>query len=427
MFQLLSRNSRVHLLAAAGGSGLATYILLAVFARGLGTEGYADFSWFWSLTVIAGLGLYLPIEQEATRVLVSPDLGVEAPRRSVIRMSTATGLIAAALVGLGLFVFGSVLWRSTPDAPLVAVALVSSCIAYAVQYTFRADLAARGHLSRYAALLAIEAVVRVGGAVVAVIAAPRYAPLACSVITVASIISVVITRIGRGNLRPIRRLITSRKFILGAARLAAGGLVIQILLNLPPVLATAFSHPDGAPSAALNAGQLLIVISLTRIPLFVYQALQASILPVFAKEWADGKQNFGRSAAVFVLGAWCAAAVWGTIVILLGQGIIRLIFGPSFVPASIAVLLPVVLGVVMVTFGLVVSDLLLSTGGHTEVLAMWGSATVAATVALIAVTDASWRTSAPVVAGSAVALLCGILLIVRRFRSRGTEIALPAV
>ena len=55
------------------GSGLLVNAYLAIIARTISAAEYAYFGAFWSLALVTGFGMFLPIEQETARLLQVPD------------------------------------------------------------------------------------------------------------------------------------------------------------------------------------------------------------------------------------------------------------------------------------------------------------------------------------------------------------------
>ena len=77
------------------GSGLLVNAYLAIIARTISAAEYAYFGAFWSLALVAGFGMFLPIEQETARLLQVPNRPRGLLRASLL---TAASLAAGQVV-----------------------------------------------------------------------------------------------------------------------------------------------------------------------------------------------------------------------------------------------------------------------------------------------------------------------------------------
>ena len=76
------------------GSGLLVNAYLAIIARTVSAAEYAYFGAFWSLALVAGFGMFLPIEQETARLMQVPDRP-----RGLLRAALLTALSLAGRAG----------------------------------------------------------------------------------------------------------------------------------------------------------------------------------------------------------------------------------------------------------------------------------------------------------------------------------------
>lgn len=405
-FRAAAHSSSVHLALAAGFSGIGTYLFLAFVARSLDEAGYSDFAVFWSLTVIAGLGLFLPIEQETSRLIV----GRTSVSRGtpILRVAVVSGLAITGIGAVALILFTPVVSEFTRDTTSVSLALLLSFVGYSVQFPVRAVLGATSRLSRYALLVATEGAARLALACVVFVAALNNVLIACLTVAGASLVSLMLVE-RRTLVDGFAFRVEPVRFLAGAGRLIAGGIVFQVLLNLPPVLA-AGAGGDNEP----NAGQVLVALTLARIPIFVYQSVQAAVLPRLARLWSRAEPGFARAAALFLSAVAIVVGAWAIVMMTLGRTLTRWGFGVEYL-VSWEVLGFVVFGVSLLTLALVISDTLLVTGAHASVVATWGIAAVVTTVTvLFDVLAPGQSTQLPVISGAGAGLLSGTALLVVR-------------
>ncbi|WP_167136757.1 hypothetical protein [Diaminobutyricimonas sp. TR449] len=400
----LLRSPSMHLAAAAGLSGVATYVLLAIVARSVSADVYSDFSWFWSLTVVAGMGVFLPIEQETSRRLIS-SVGGRTPAASVLVVSLGWCLLLA----IPAMLLAAPVIAASPDGVWLAVALFVSFLAYGVQFPVRGFLAGGQQMSRYAAVIGTEAALRVVLAVVVGVLFPNNAVLMASVVAVAALGS---SLIGIAAIRGARFEGSAFVEVMAAtARLVPSAIVVQLFLNFIPLLGYFF-----ADNAAL-AGMLLAAVTLCRVPVFIYQALQSLVLPHVARAW----HRAGPVSVGAVLGRTLAAATaacfgWVMVMVVFGNVLITLMFGSEFgLTTGQLAIIAVSLG--LVALALVSSDCLLATGSPSAVAITWGPALVVAAIMVLVIPDPFLRATLPVGVAACVALAAALTALRARVRA----------
>jgi O-antigen/teichoic acid export membrane protein len=400
-----------HMLVAAGISGVGSYLYLIIVARSVGAIPYSDFSVFWSFAIVAGLGAFVPIEQETARREVHPT--AHKSGRPVAWLSFAAALVvAAAALVVALGGVGAV-ESHEQSRSVFLVAAAAGLLGYSVQFPVRGLLSGQRRLSGYASILTTEGVLRVVLSLAGALILPGSLLAQALVVGVAALLSVVPALL---FFRPsaVRGRATASSFVAGVGRLIVGAIVIQVLLNFPPVVAWV---GVGAAGSALP-GVLLATVTLSRIPVFAYQALQAAVVPRIAQLAGAGDKSAIRVSRGLVLLALLFVAVWTILMGLAGPWIIRTLFGPGFVVANAEVAVVAgVLGALLVA--MVVSDCVMAVGGHTFVSVAWIAAGVLAAALATAPTDLVVRSTAPVAAGALLACLILVPVLVRRLRRIG--------
>ena len=394
--------------AAALLSGLGSYVLLIVVAKNTSTADYADFAVFWSLTVVVGLGVFYPLEQETAR---------ETAGRPIVRTGGFARIVMAASVGCALLLGVLSLVFLTPSgvdylgSPLLVVALAISFAGYAVQFPVRGFLSGSGRTSSYSVVVALEGLLRVVLPVALVMVGLTGSFWFACVIGLAAGLSVIPGLLGRdrtwlGRDRPAFGLFLSR-----FGRLIVAALSIQILLNSGVLVAKALSGPGDEVLAA----QILTCISIARIPIFGYQVLQILYIPRLSAQWKDRRFKDARATVLFAVGAATGIGIVIVIGMLtLGPWVTALLFGPALVLSEGGILL-VSVGVAVFLIALVASDGALATGRHSLVLRAWLSALVPAALSLLAFEDSLTRSTVPLIVGSSIALIQLVWALLRSF------------
>uniref|UniRef100_UPI00293F1D4D hypothetical protein n=1 Tax=Clavibacter sp. MX14-G9D TaxID=3064656 RepID=UPI00293F1D4D len=145
-------------------TGLVTYVFLGIVSRGLaalspdaasGDAAFDMFSVFWSVALVVGFGLFLPVEQELAR-LGAHGLDVPAAVRSALGLSAVVALAGVAVVAAAAPLL---LAAGMPPGLVVAYALIAPVSA--LQFTARGAMVARGDVPAYSRVLLADSGLRV--------------------------------------------------------------------------------------------------------------------------------------------------------------------------------------------------------------------------------------------------------------------------
>jgi O-antigen/teichoic acid export membrane protein len=368
-------------LAIAGGSvvsGVTAYVYLIVAARQLGPIRYSALSALWTLLFLAGPGCFAPLEQEVCRAAVARRTTGSGDRPAVVRAAQVGGLILVLLLAAVAATSGFLRHGVFGGHGVLVVALALGLAGYYLMHLSWGVLASQHHFRGYGVVAGSEGVVRLAicGVLLAVSSrsigvyglALGLAPFAAAYLGWRS----EPVRLIAGSPEPWR--ITSRAiaYLLGASALK------QFVLMVSPlavqILAT--SAQRGA------AGRYLAALALTRVPLFLFNAVLAALLPRLVQLASAGRRDeFGgilRRLSVVVSLAMVGAAV---ITAFVGPGLLRLFFGTEYaLPAGDLVKLMVGCGAYMLA--LVLSYGLVAVGGHQWTTVSWGIGGIAFVVSV---------------------------------------------
>jgi O-antigen/teichoic acid export membrane protein len=383
-------------LLSAVVSGGGSYVLLILVAKATSATGYADFAVFWSIVVTVGLGVYFPVEQETAREFAGAIPGARRGSLASIAFRFA-GLISAALAVACLALLTPV-GTEYLGSPWLVVALFVALAGYLLQFPVRGLLSGSRRPAAYASIVGLEGVLRIVLPALVILLGFASAPVFAIAVGVAAAGSAapVLLQRNRGWLDGPDVALAGYASRVG--RLIVAACSIQLLLNSGVLLARTVGSSD-----AVLAGQILTCISIARIPVFIYQALQVLYLPRVASAW---RHKGTASAARLVALAVAAATVVGLVTFfgmwLLGPWLISVLFSPDLV-LSTPLLLIVTGGVCVFIVALVLSDGVLATGGHTAVVRSWLIGVVAAVAVALAVQEPALRATLPLVFGATIA------------------------
>jgi O-antigen/teichoic acid export membrane protein len=390
--------------------GLTTYAFVVIANHALAPTPYSAFSALWALTYVAAPGLFLPLEQEVGRA---------AAARRVAGLGAGPVVRRALMLGAGL-ALGVILVSAAAEAPLVttffngqALLLLGFLVAmavYTMYYLARGTLAGAGRFRGYAAILVVEGAVRIAAALVllrlGVTNIGAYG-LAISLPCVIGIAVVLPRQRGIATSGPPAPW-SELSYALGW--LLTGSLLAQALMNVAPLAVKAlYSSTD--PSLA---GRVLNGVIIARLPLFFFQAIQASLMPKLAADAAAGRwDDFWiqlRRILVLVV-ALIVVSVAGMAV--LGPPIVHILFHNS-TPLSGGDLALLALGSegMMAAFALAYASIALR--GYRAATTGWAAGIVALVVTLFILPGALIHVEVAFCAGVYVA--CAVMGVMLRRR-----------
>ncbi len=385
---------------------------LAIIARTISAAEYAYFGAFWSLALVAGFGVFLPIEQETARLMQVPDRP-----RGLLRAALLTAVSLAAVQVVLVAAAAPWLARAFGGHMVSVVAFAVLCVISAGQFVVRGALVGMDRMDRYALIMVLDTLFRVmfAGAVALTIDDPGSSTFAWTLVMAVGLahapqLLLLATRRVRLGTVPAMgpHTVTVAEVRRAVTPLLLGSLCAQLLLNGPPVLIPALATNE---AEITRAGQFIAAFTLARVPLFLVVPLQTALLPILT-----GLLHSGDRVALRRIMLRLAAGIVGLGVVALplgyfaGPPLVGLIFGQSYVLggrdiALLAVGVAAHIGLVLVT------QVLVAAVRHRLVAWSWLSGVAMAAVILFTVPDLFLGAELAFLAGSATGWLVGTLLV----------------
>lgn len=316
-------------------NGIATYAFLVVARRALGDESYGGLAVLWGLVYILGPGLFQPLEQEVARATAERGSRGEGSA-PVLREAARVGAAGLAVVFVGVLVA----WPLGLDKLLdqrvdLLLALLLALAAFALAELARGILSGRHLFSHYGGYFAAEGLTRI--LIAAVLAAIGVKTVGAYGVAVAAAFAVA-AGVSVASVRPFVRPgppAHLNELTPALGLLLATSLSEAFLLNVGPVALSIVGHDlgDEAPGVFLNG----LIIS--RIPLFFFQAVKASLLPnLAALAGRDDLQEF-RDLQLRLVAAVSAVAAMSVVAGgLLGPWLVNTLFGDDLGARDMALL-----------------------------------------------------------------------------------------
>lgn len=414
----MSTRRRLHLGPLAGvgstgagvlAAGLCTYAFLTLAGRVLGPTDFAPVSALWALVFVVGPGLFLPLQQEMGRLL--------APQRAERGGRRARTLVGAVGTGLVVVVAAAALLLADPLVDEVFAGqeallwcFLGSVLAYAHNFLARGTMTGLGDFPGYGALVFAEAGVRLVLAAAATLGGARTPTTYGVAIAVSPLLAtLLVTRLGRRTrLTPGHHVATDR-VVVAMAWLTSGSLLAQLVANAGPVLVQVLS-----PAGSQAAGIFLSALVVARLPLYLFQAVQATMLPNFSALAARGEHEEFR-AGVRRLVQVCLALIAITTLgaAALGPWAVALLFGPDFEVARRTItILTAASCVYLLATALV--NVGVAAGRHHLATWCWAAGTACFVLTTALVPDLLLRVELAYLAGSCVAAVVALALVAGR-------------
>jgi O-antigen/teichoic acid export membrane protein len=303
---------------------------------------------------------------------------------------------------------------------LLLVGLVLLLAGYTIEYLVRGVLAGNSRFGPYGYLLGGESGSRLlATAVLAAVGVASAGPYGI-VLGAAPYVGVLIALRHREGLVTPGPPAPWRELTRAFGWLLAGSLFAQAVINTGPLLVQIL-----APAKDDKAtGQFLASLVIARIPVFLFQGVQAALLPRLAGHAGAGQvRDLGRETRrmTAAIGGLCVAATVGAW--LLGPTVVRMSFGDDFALGRQDLALLAAASCIYL-LGLTLSQALIALRQQPRVAVGWGLGILALTVVTLLGNDLLLRVELGFLAGAVTASAALALLVAGPLR-RGEAGSIP--
>jgi O-antigen/teichoic acid export membrane protein len=406
-------------------SGITAYGFQILAFKGLTKSEYAALNGLWILVFVVAPGFFLPLEQEVGRAVAdrrSRSVGGgpvvhKAARAGVVLVATLISLSIVAAVAFG---FTERLFHGQE---VLFVCFLIALATYAVQHITRGTLSGNGRFGPYGMILGAEGVIRITPIIVVYalgIDDLLWYGLALAIPPV--IASVVAVWGQHGLLEP------------GPEAEWSELSTNLTLLFLGSLLAQALSYAAALGVIVLAQGRLerdaaadfIVGFFIARIPILLFQAIQAALLPKLAALAGAGRHIDFRSGVrklvVIVVGVGALGVVCGA---LIGPTVGTILFGDKFNLGSRDLTL-LFLGSAAFITALTLAQALIALLGHAQALVAWavGLVLCVGVMAVMTSSDVSelfLRAELGYLFGCTAAAFMMALFLVFKLRAHGPE------
>lgn len=348
-------------------AGLASFAFLRVGKNALGgDEPFSPVLSLWFATFALAPGFFLPLEQELGRA-ISHRRAIGQGSRPVVRKVTLLGAALAAIVVTIVLATSPLITHSYFDGSWVMLgALVIAFASYAPVHLARGIASGSGRFRAYAVVMGADGAVRVILCIaLAVIGIKTAGPYGLAV-ALAPLVGFFYVY-AHGDLRTDdgppatwKEVTPNLGWLLLGSVFAAG------LVNAGPVAANLLKNPNEKHLVT----QFGYGVLLSRIPLFMFQAVQAALLPrlsrLAARNELDEFRSGFRKLLIIVVGVGGAGTLGA---FLLGPFVIEKMYGADLSSRTLAML---AIGSAAYMAALAMAQAVIALRGHALVGLGWG-------------------------------------------------------
>lgn len=349
-------------------AGVATYAFFLVGEKAVGgPDEFAPLTSLWFATFALAPGFYLPIEQELGRA-ISDRRARGLGSKPLVRRIAMLGIgITSAVLLVSLIASKAITDEYFNGEWVLLIALMFGFTAYAPAHIARGICAGMGRFRSYAVAISGDGVVRIAGCLVLWAVGISTIGAYGFLIALAPLIPVSIVAM-RGDLHvddgPPAML---REVSQNLGWLLAGTACAAMLLNAGPIAAELLLGESTAEQELISIFGKGVLIA--RVPLFLFQAVQAALLPRLSRLAARGEfEEFkdGYRSLMLVVSGVGIIGVLGAFV--LGPFAIDLVYGVELSGRTLAML---ALSSALYMAALATGQAVIALGGHRDVAIGW--------------------------------------------------------
>jgi O-antigen/teichoic acid export membrane protein len=376
-------------------AGVCSFAFFRVGKVALGSdEAFKPVVSMWFATFALAPGFFLPLEQELGRAL-SARRALGQGGRPVVTKVLGLGAVLAALVMIAILCAGP--WLSSEyfgGSWVMVIALVVSIVSYAPAHLARGMCSGMGRFRAYSVVMGADGLVRIilclGLAILGVKAVGWYG----FAVALAPLLGVAAV-LWKGQLRTDPGPASSWQEVTpNLGWLLLGSVMAAALVNAGPI-ATNLLAADFEKDSVTKFGYGVI---LARVPLFLFQAVQAALLPRLSRLAAGGEMaEFVRGFKRLMVAVLCVGAVGVVGAFILGPFAVDLLYEADLSRRTLAVL---ALGSTFYMLGLAIAQAVIALHGHAQVAFGW-------TVGMASFVIATWAIGGEVFRRVELGLLIG--------------------
>lgn len=360
-------------------SGIGSVLFLRIVGSALDDRGTSQITALWFTTFALAPGLFLPLEQELGRAL-SARRALGQGGRPLLRKVLLLGACLAGVVVIATLAAGSWLAHSYFDRSwIMVIALVLAVASYAPVHLSRGICSGVGRFQSYAVVIGGDGAVRIVACIALSLVGIKSVGAFGFAVALAPLLGVIYIAT-RGQLKLDEGPPASWKEVTpNLGWLLLGSLMAAALVNAGPIAINVLASKD-------TSGHQLKTffgkgVILARIPLFMFQAVQAALLPRLARLATSGEMFEFRRGFKRLMGLVILVGAAGTIgAFVLGPFVMEHLFKAVLSRQTLAIL---AFGSALYMVALAAAQAVIALRGHALVALGWTVGMVSFIAALL--------------------------------------------
>jgi O-antigen/teichoic acid export membrane protein len=380
-------------------AGISAYVFFKIGQQALGQDGFKPIVAMWFIAFALIPGFFLPIEQEVSRALSHRRAIGEGGRPIVKRVFQLAVIIFVALCVAVLLLSRHINNNLFDGYGVVTWCLLLSLATYAPMHLARGICSGNARFGAYSLIIGLDGALRVVGCAGLWLAGVTNIGAYALTIALSPVIGIAIAAV-TGKLHTEHGPSASWSEVTpNLGWLLIGSLFAAALVNAGPITVDILGH-DAPPELVTRFGNAVIF---ARIPLFLFQAVQAALLPRLARLAAQRKLSEFKRGLHQLLVVVGAVGVIGTIgAFILGPWVLELVYDGGIDRRTMTLL---AFASALYMLALAIAQAVIALSGHGRVAFGWcaGFATFVL-VAWLSSNDLYLRVELALVASSIVSL-----------------------
>ena len=283
-------------------NGISTYVFFKIGQQALGQDGFKPIVTMWFIAFALVPGFFLPIEQETSRALAHRRALGQGGLPVIKRIIPLAAMIFGGLLVALAIAARSVTSNLFESNATVTLALLLMLLTYAPMHIARGLSSGQGKFSNYALIIGLDGTIRVAVCAALWLGGIENTGVYAVAVGLSPIVGVILVAI-RGDLRLHDGPPASWSEITpNLGWLLLGSLFAAALVNAGPITVDILGSNE--PAAVVTRFGNAVIFA--RIPLFLFQAVQAALLPKLARLAAQGDmvefRNGLRRLVLLVIG-----------------------------------------------------------------------------------------------------------------------------
>jgi O-antigen/teichoic acid export membrane protein len=346
-------------------AGVSAYIFFKIGQQALGQDGFKPIVAMWFIAFALAPGFFLPIEQEVSRAIAHRRALGQGGLPVIKRIAPLAIIILLTLVVVIAVFSSSISANMFEGYGIVTFCLVLTLVSYAPMHLARGICSGTGRFGAYGIIIGADGAVRVIGCAVLWLAGVTHVGPYAFMIGFSPIVGVIAVGLA-GKLRvDDGPEATWSEVTPNLGWLLMGSLFAAALVNAGPITVDILGSSEPA-EVVTRFGNAVIF---ARIPLFLFQAVQAALLPRLAKLAAQRNlSEFSRGFRQLMI-LVCGVGVVGTIgAFLVGPQVLDLVYQGGIDRRTMTLL---ALASAMYMVGLATAQAVIALRGHAIVALGW--------------------------------------------------------